>query len=122
MMTLMPEDIQYRATIQPQSETCKRLTWAASRPEGVCPCRMYEQLKQQQEAEAARKEEEDRLIDLLRAEEEAERLRLKSEAQRRQQEQVKLDLQRANEEQKRMRVSTSLALPVEQLPRLMVLQ
>ncbi len=66
--------------------------------------RLYEQLKLQQEAEAARKEEEDRLIDLLRAEEEAERLRLKAEAQRQHQEQVKLDLQRANEEQKRIRV------------------
>ena len=66
--------------------------------------RLYEQLKLQSEAEAARKEEEDRLIDLLRAEEEAERLRLKAEAQRLHQEQVKLDLQRANEEQQRIRV------------------
>lgn len=67
-------------------------------------CRAYNQLKQKREEEARRREEEEDLINLLRAEEAAERDRRAAEAHRARQEALRADMLAANQAMLRLKV------------------
>ncbi len=66
--------------------------------------RAYGQLKQQKEEEARRREEEEDLINLLRAEEAAERDRRATDAARARQEKLRAEMLAANKAMMRLKV------------------
>jgi hypothetical protein len=66
--------------------------------------RVYEQMKGQQEAEAARRAEEERLINMLHAEEAFQRATAAAEAAARKQAHLRAQMLAANQEQQRIKV------------------
>ena len=67
-------------------------------------CRIYERLKAEREAETAEREEEDFLVDLMRAEEAAERERAEAAARAARRETAKAEMIAANQLQMRLKV------------------